>query len=479
MAFWELARMRAAATLIVAGLSLSCLAGRSPFPTPVASSTWGEVTSADPDGAGPLQAGPERIEGMLVVDLADGADPGRVGADHGIGLEYVSAHSVAAGLTVCRVDDSGLGSLLQSLRRDRRVRSVSPNYLYYATGYSSQAGGLLAQDGDFPNDPGYAAQWNMRMVNVESGWKKARGQGATVAVVDTGLAYKNWEQYHRVEDLDRAEVVAGYDFVNGREEAVDDHGHGTHVAGTIAQSTNNGKGVVGVAFEARLMPIKVLRHNGSGTLADVAAGIRFAADRRANVINLGLSAPNPHEVMEEAVKYARAKGCLIVASAGNTGNDKVQYPAAYPQCLAISALDSEEKLTYYTTRGPRIDLSAPGGDPQKGYRKGILQNTIARGNPRRSDYYEYSGGSMATAHVSGVAALVVSTGVTDPDAVTRVLKGGARSKGDKGRREGFGEGVVDAGRAVAKAERLAVWQGVPLGLGLALLTGWLLGRRYR
>ena len=162
-----------------------------------------------------------------------------------------------------------------------------------------------------PNDPFYLYQWNFQTtagIDVESAWDVATGTGVTVAVVDTGIAYENYGGYAQAPDFAGTNFVAGYDFVNNDEHPNDDEGHGTHVAGTIAESTDNAVGVAGIAYGVSLMPIKVLDQNGSGYYSDVADGIRWAADNGAQVINLSLGGSSGATYLEEALAYASGGG---------------------------------------------------------------------------------------------------------------------------------------------------------------------------
>ena len=211
----------------------------------------------------------------------------------------------------------------------------------------------------------------------------------------------------------------------------DDVGHGTHVAGTIAQSTHNKLGVAGVAFKASIMPLKVLSARGSGSMAAIAQAIRFAADNGARVINMSLGGPFPVGAIGSAVKYARGKGVTIVAAAGNDGRGKVGYPARYPGVIAVAATQFDEQTTFYSNWGAQVDIAAPGGNvrvDQNGDGKpdGVLQNTLVPGNTSKTDYLWFMGTSMASPHVAGVVALIVGAGVTKPDAVEEVLLDTAR-----------------------------------------------------
>jgi len=440
---------------------------------PIASSTWGPLVNTD---------GCDRVAGTLVVDLDDQVDPQVLARDYGLTLEYVSIHSVQHKLLIARLEDSALAEMWTRLAADPRVTAVGPNYVCDALSeQGAEMQGGPAQGS--PNDPMYPAQWNMKMLNAEAAWSKARGQGVRVAMVDTGLAYWKQEGAHRVEDLENATVLEGYDFIRDEVEAPDEHGQGTHMAGTIAQSTNNGKGVVGLAFEAQLMAFKVLDRTGRGSMADVSAAIQLAADRKAQIIVTGVGSKKGNDVLLQAVRYAKARNCLIIGAAGVGGGKEIIYPAAYPEVLAISAVDQKGKLTDYTSRGPAIDLAAPGGKNRQGEYSGILQNTIRQGDARTSAYYQWAGTSMSAAHVAGVAALIYSTGVTGADQVTEILKNTAQSKGAKGKKEGYGAGIVDAGKAVAKAQQVAQTQqtqaALPFGMMLALLAGLGLASRRR
>ena len=303
-----------------------------------------------------------------------------------------------------------------------------------------------------PNDPDYQKQWHLREAGAPQAWEAARGQGVTVAVLDTGVA--------PLDDLDESRLLKGHNFVPGGkpDNAVDDHGHGTHVAGTIAQATDNGRGVAGMAPRARILPLKVLDANGGGTSAGIAAAIRYAADHGAQVLNLSLGGGARSEEMARAVAYARRKGCLVVCAAGNEGVRHVSYPAAYPGATAISAVGPRGSIAPYSSFGPEVALAAPGGDKSQGEEFGVLQQTV--GEDGQPAYRWFQGTSMATPHVAGAAALLYSVGVTNPAAVQSLLQSSARAgvalPGAKAA-ELYGSGVLDAGGAVRTA---TLWWGL-------------------
>jgi serine protease len=304
----------------------------------------------------------------------------------------------------------------------------------------------------FPNDACYKYQWHLRQLGMPEAWKRGNGKGVIVAVIDTGVS--------KVADLAETKFVPGYNFVSNSENAADDHGHGTHVAGTIAQSTNNEMGVAGVAYGATIMPIKVLSKSGSGSVAGIAQGIRWAADHGAHVINMSLGGPTRLGSLGAAVKYARDKGVVVIAAAGNDGRGRVGYPAAYPGVVAVAATQFDETTTFYSNWGPEIDVAAPGGNTRvdqngDGQPDGVLQHTILKDQPGRTDYQWYMGTSMASPHTAGVAALIMGAGVKKPDAVEEILLGTAR-KPKAGKQtdarvdDHYGAGIVDASAALKK-----------------------------
>jgi serine protease len=335
-----------------------------------------------------------------------------------------SEFSVADHVYIAKGDRKTINEL-KKLGIGKLTEFIEPNYIYKSS--------------EVPNDPDYSKQWNLRSINVESAWDETKGSGITVAVIDTGIS--------PVPDLKDTQFVNGYDFVNDRIEAFDDAGHGTHVAGTIAQSTNNGYGVAGIAYEASLMPLKVLGASGGGTVADIAEAIRFAADNEADVINMSLGGAGESKLMEEAINYAHQKGVVLVGAAGNANQNSASYPARYPHVIGVAALDSAGIKAPYSNFGAGVDISAPGGS-EVGK---ILQETI---DPETGEpvFIGYQGTSMAAPHVAGVAALVKASGITEPDEVLRVLKQSARVVQEDPLNH-FGAGHLDASEAVKLALR--------------------------
>ncbi|MBW4509213.1 MAG: S8 family serine peptidase [Scytonematopsis contorta HA4267-MV1] len=341
--------------------------------------------------------------------------------------------------------------LLQKLRWSKFAKDteiIEPNYIYKIPkpGESARLAEFLKPNEEQqaqpkligPNDPLYSKQWNMRQINVEGAWSQTKGSGITVAVIDTGIS--------KVRDLVETKFVKGYDFVNDKEDASDDNGHGTHVAGTVAQSTNNGYGVVGVAYEANLMPLKVLNEYGGGTIADIAEAIKFAADNGADVINMSLGGGGESHLMKDAIDYAYQKGVVIIAAAGNENESSASYPARYPHVMGVSAYGPDAEKAPYSNFGAGVDISAPGGsDAGK-----ILQETIDIDNRGEETFLGFQGTSMASPHVAGVAALIKASGVKEPDEILKVLKNSAIVINDDGLNY-YGAGQLNAEAAVKLA----------------------------
>jgi serine protease len=412
----------------------------------------------------------------LVVDFKDDEPHDQIAKlGDQLGVHFKPASAQFDVDEIYTVDTANAASVLAALRANPDVEAAELNFSYgipedslpFADEEGISAGNVDVNEKGFPNDPKFKYQWHLDQVNSKGAWKGAQGEGVIVAVVDTGVA--------KVPDLANTELVAGYDFVADRADATDDHGHGTHVAGTIAQSTHNGVGVAGLAFKAKIMPIKVLSARGSGSVSGIAEGIRFAADHGAKVINMSLGGPMSSSVLAKAVKYAHDKGVTVVCAAGNDGRGKVSYPAAYPHAIAVAATQFDETTTFYSNWGKEIDIAAPGGNTRvdqngDGMMDGVLQNTVVPGDTKRNDYLLFMGTSMASPHVAGIAALVISSGVTDPDAVEKVLKETARkpkgkSEWQKGDENRYGAGIIDAAAAVKKAH--AKTGGWELGVAVA------------
>lgn len=333
-----------------------------------------------------------------------------------------SIFSIEDNIYVVEGDQKILDALQHSPLR-KETEYIEPNYIYHQL--------------EVPNDPEYRKQWNLHTINVEQAWDETKGDGVTVAVIDTGVT--------KVPDLKLTKFVEGYDFVNDKVSANDDNGHGTHVAGTIAQSTNNGYGVAGIAHEAKVMPLKVLSAGGGGTIADIAESIKFAADHDADVINMSLGGGGESHLMSEAINYAYNKSVVIIAAAGNENRNAASYPARYPRVISVAATDAAGEKAPYSNYGAGVDISAPGGSETAK----IIQNTIDP-STGESTFVGFQGTSMAAPHVAGVAALIKASGVSEPEQVLDILKKSARSVQEDPLNH-FGAGHLNAAEAVKLA----------------------------
>ena len=395
--------------------------------------------------------------------------------------------------------------LAEQLREQPEVQYAEPNYLYHPTGR--------------PNDPGYARQWNFDAVDLPRAWDITAGGSpdVTVAIVDTGitttndtLLFQTWDgdaivntsvRFAVNPDLSPGRIVAPFDFAFLESSTVLDMvGHGTHVASTATEDANNGLMEAGIAYKARLMPVKVclgywelqfmmsangiagftpMDEEGSCADADIAAGIRYAADNGARVINVSLGGPGEALALRDALQYAVGRGAFVAMSAGNQFEDgnAPDYPAKYGEtiegAMAVAAVGRTLRHSYYSNTGSYIEIAAPGGDERAGGSSGdIWQSTIALTDsdpeivvfPRFDRYSEtaFQGTSMASPHVAGTAALIVSQlgSAATPAVIEQLLKKTARAcdagscnpaaarVGTLGRNDTFGAGLVQARSAL-------------------------------
>ncbi|MFC2044632.1 S8 family serine peptidase, partial [Chloroflexota bacterium] len=315
-----------------------------------------------------------------------------------------------------------------------------------------------------PNDPNYSWQWHFDQINLDAAWdvdtttpNHGGDPSIIVAVIDSGVAYETYGEYEKAPDLANTNFTNGWDFVNDDAHPNDDNLHGTHVTGTIAQSTNNSLGVAGIAFNTTIMPIKVFDSLGNGTVDQEAESFYYAADHGAHVINLSAGGPGSSVTEENAVAYAHNAGVTIIAAAGNdyqSGNAP-SYPAAYDEyVIAVGATRYDQTRSYYSNTGSYLDIAAPGGDTSvdqsgDGYPDGVLQQTFSTGDVTNFGYYFLQGTSMATPHVAGVAALILAKFPTwTPAQVRYAMESTATDKGATGRDDEYGWGLIDALAAV-------------------------------
>jgi len=392
--------------------------------------------------------------------------------------------------------DESVARALTRLRSDPAVGYAHPDYLVRAARFR-------------PDDPGTDGrggwirdQWNFLSptrvaggIGTPGGWQRLisdrhpGGKGVTVAVLDTGVAYRNkGHGYRRDPDLPSTKrFVHPKDFVGDDRVPLDIEGHGTHVTSTIAQSTDNGLGLTGVAYGVKVMPIRVLDRHETGKGSDVARGIQFATEHGADVINLSLDFKPTVQHCEQivnvchAIQHANHEGVTIVAAAGNDDMSSVSYPAAAKGVIATGATTYRGCLAEYSNYGELLDLVAPGGGKDKGVdvtgdgacrpsaqgyevrQYSLDPQAAAEGNYRSFGIVGLEGTSMASAHVSGVAALIIASGICgnhpSPRRIAHRLKETAIERGEPGTDNLYGDGLLDAARATNQRTRCVASHG--------------------
>jgi serine protease len=427
----------------------------------------------------------------LAANASESYAPGR------ILVKYVTATSARARIATARSAGGGepivtaphtrlitlargvsVGAALRRLRGRRDVAWAVPDY----TAHSAEAPPLVPNDVGNGTQPGdwQQLQWNFSGpfgIDAPQAWANVAadgapgGKGVIVAVLDTGVAYATHGRFPRSPDFSRYGFVGGYDFIAHNRFPNDRNGHGTFVAGTIGEATDNHYGLTGLAFAARIMPVRVLNSQGEGEASTIAEGVRFAAKHGAQVINLSLefsSNVTASDIPEliEALRYARRKGVLVVAAAGNEGHAAIAYPARAPDVVAVGATTEHGCLADYSNDGSGLTLVAPGGGadanlpgdpnchPEAPAGRDVFQVTFTGSSPRRFGMPNgYEGTSMAAPHVAATAALIIASGVLGrhptPAQLIARLRATARKLGGGGDEALYGAGLVNAAAATA------------------------------
>ncbi|NLE75509.1 MAG: peptidase S8, partial [Chloroflexi bacterium] len=406
MSKWQTGRAWPLRWLLAAWLVVLCCLPAAP--------AWGQEASLPP-----------YIPGELIIQWQEGV----VGAAEASLLAEQGAvvleEGAGPGLALLAVPPGSEEATAQALAADPRVAYAEPNY--------------RTQMAVIPNDIYWPYQWNMMAVNAAAAWDVATGgSGVVIAVIDTGV-----DPDH--PDL-AAKVLPGYDFVNSDYDPRDDNGHGTHAAGIAAAMTNNGIGVAGMNWGARLLPLKVLDANGNGTYYNMINSIYYAANQGARILNLSLGGPSDSPLLQGAVSYAIGLGCLIFAATGNQGAS-VLYPAIYPEVIAVAATDYLDQRAAYSNFGPSVDIAAPGGTA-----------SVPVFSTWRASGYAYAyGTSMATPMVSGLAGLLwsVKPGLSSAE-VWALIRDSADKVGlvpyFSGRNDYLGYGRINAAAALRLAD---------------------------
>jgi thermitase len=371
-------------------------------------------TEKDSSAESPVTVNPTYAIGQVVVSY-----------DPAIPIEEQIARLNALGLEILSTS-SELGVMIIKVPEGLELESV--NALSVMDGIQYAEPVYIASAQDFiPNDPGYSNQENMNVINAPGGWQYFTGSSnVIIAIIDSGVDMSH-------PDLS-GKILQGWDYVNGDNNAQDDYGHGTHVAGIAAAIGNNSTGVAGLDWSAKILPVKVLDNTGFGTAANIALGIRYAVDNGANIINLSLIVPFDSVLVSSAIEYAYQHGVTVIASTGNN-NGAVNFPAAYPQVIAVGAVDNTETLWAQSNRGAEIDLVAPGVN--------IYSTDI-------TSYSTRTGTSMAAAHVSGLAALLLGMTSMTPDQVKTSMQNTSKDLGTSGWDSFFGYGLIQVKDAILK-----------------------------
>jgi len=425
--------------------------------------TSGLGSTADASAHGKAQ-----VPGQVVVTYREAApEASRAAVRRAVGVR--AARVIGARTQLVRIHDGdSVDATVRQLRARPEVAAAAPNVIAHASGWIPRDPGLTDTPGGWQ-----AAQWNFAGpfgINAPDAWMnlieagRPGGRGTTVAVLDTGVAYRRHGRHRRSPDFDSGDFVRGYDFVDRDRFPDDENGHGTHVAGTIGESTDNGVGVTGLAYGAKLMPVRVLDQTGSGDSVRIAAGIRYAVRRGADVVNLSFefaSGTTGRELPDvlAALRYAHRHGVLVVAAAGNGGESALAYPARARHVVSVGAITERGCLAAYSNAGISLDIVAPGGGPDASVAGDprcqpeapggdILQVTFSGSLRSFGLPGDYFGTSMAAPHVSATAALIVASGVLGPhpssDAIEAQLKATARPLGPVA---DYGAGLVDAAAA--------------------------------
>ena len=325
------------------------------------------------------------------------------------------------------------------------------------------------------NDPCAGRQWGTTNVKAPQAWAITKGAGVTVAVVDTGSDFNHPDLGANLLSVQGSDMTkntaytcpfqkAGKRAKTSTAVGQDDNGHGTHVAGTIAAVTGNGVGVAGVAPATKVLPVKVLTADGSGSDGDVARGICFAADKGAKVINLSLGYDPASSILvtglgndtDNAIDYAYSKGAAVVIAAGNEGFPACDFPASYSKALCVGSVDRNDVKAWYSNFGTNVGVVAPGGVGSVVCNDdGDIWSTIWPGaeyDCGANGYDPLAGTSMATPHVAAVAALIASKygAAATPAFIYAKLKATADDLGAPGFGPGYGHGRVNASRPVTE-----------------------------
>ncbi len=364
------------------------------------------------------------VEDEVIVKFKTGAAAAGISAAHGKFQARSLLKLAGVGADVVKLPAkkslAELNKIVEEYKKDPNVEYAEVNGIMTALQAPE-----IETVGPGPDDPGFAQLWGIKKILANYAWGINVGAGnIKVAVVDTGVDYTH-------QDL-IGTVIKGYDYVNNDADPKDDHGHGTHVSGTIAATINNNVGVVGVAPNVKILAVKVCTSGGSCPYSAIANGVIYAANEGVRVINLSLGG-GPSLTVKSAVDYAWSKNVLVACAAGNSGAGPPGYPAAYPSCLAVAATDQNDARASFSQYAPE-GVAAPG----------VAIYSSLPGN----QYASWNGTSMATPHVAGLAGLLFSQNPARSNArVRQILTTTTVDLGAAGKDGIFGYGRINAYKA--------------------------------
>ncbi len=382
----------------------------------------------------------EIVSGEVVVKWRSGAQGSDVARDRGLAVITELGVPGKGMPALVSTQGRGVDEVLADLRADPNVEYAEPNYRVQL----ADDGVVTALDVD---DPLTIDQYSLDQMRVRDAWSLSTGGSNVVAVLDTGVQANHPDLMGR--------VLTGYDFVNDDTNAADDNGHGTWVAGIIAATANDDYGIAGISWTDKILPVKIMNSSGSGSSSDLTAGIIWAADRGAEVINMSVGGFPYSQYVQDAVNYAWGKGSILVAAAGNNNRDESFYPASFTNVISVSATQLNDEFSHWSSYGPAVDVSAPGSSV-------LTTNCIASvcPHPEWGSHTYISGTSFATPNVVGVVALLRSEYPTkSPQWIVDRLISTVDDLGDSGWDKRYGHGRVNAVRAlgatVAQTGRLS------------------------
>jgi serine protease len=391
-------------------------------------STAMPVAAHDPEPPKTL-AGGEVVPGEVVVKWRDAARGPEVARGRGLAI-VAELGAPGAGLpSVVSTGGRGVDAVVAELNADPAVEYAEPNYVV-----------TLADEGSIAavsvNDPQTAGQYSLNRMRVRDAWSLSKGASNVVAVLDTGVQANHPDLSGR--------VLPGYNFVSTNTNTSDDNGHGTWVAGIIAANTDDGYGIAGISWTDKILPVKIMNSNGTGSTSNLTSGIVWSANNGAHVINMSVGGFPYSQAVKDAVDYAWNKGAVLVGAAGNNGRQEDFYPASYGNVISVSATQVNDEFSHWSSYGPKVDVSAPGSSV-------LTTNCTASSCPNRGwgSHTYISGTSFATPNVAGVVALIKARYPSyTPSQIVNRLYSTVDDLGYAGRDDRYGRGRVNAYRAL-------------------------------